>query len=84
MKDRNTTTLEKRRSAGLMQDLRDRLRILAVRAGGQRFVIVAGPLLTVVCDCGNNIKAAAELLNSYLNHSEKCRRGNLQLSGDSW
>lgn len=67
-----------------MRDSRGRLRVLAVRAGGQRFVIVAGPLLAVVCDCGNDIKAAAELLNSHLNHSEKCRRGNLQLSGDSW
>lgn len=43
---------EKPRSADWCGNLRGRQRVLAVRAGRQRFVIVARPLLTVVCDCG--------------------------------
>lgn len=64
-----------------MRHLPGSQRVLAVRGGRQRIVVVGRPLLTVVCDCGNNIRGAAELWNVFLVCSENRRRDTYSFLG---
>lgn len=61
------------------RDSRCRLGVLVVRAGGQRLVFVARPLLAVICDCGGRghrkVTARSELMHNVCLHRSEQPRG---------